>query len=235
MKTITYNQTGDTRKPFVKAIGGLLGVKPRYLGTPTYAYEIGAVTVTRGGNIEVGDQIADASIENLIEQLAAKGYVPVQTTEEPEAPAEEPEADEPSSMTISVPRKIMTDAGVENLKKLITAKAALLKQSFGIETTEITVSDEAVSFPWFGILEPDELRLASLFISGLCRFANGSKRIICKPREEDNPKFAMRVWLIRMGFGGDDHRALRKYMLRNLPGNSAFRYGRPDAKKEENA
>lgn len=131
-------------------------------------------------------------------------------------------------MTISMPRSSLTDTGLDNLKKLVCAKEGLLRQGLGIENTEIAVSDDAVSFPWFGKLEPDELRYASQFITGLCKFANASKRVTSKPREEDNPKFAMRVWMIRMGFGGEDYKELRKYLLRNLPGDAAFRYGRSE-------
>ena len=50
----------------------------------------------------------------------------------------------------------------------------------------------------------------------------------------DNEKFAFRVFLIRLGFVGDDYKAARKILLKNLPGNSAFRNGIP-GKKEEGA
>ena len=122
----------------------------------------------------------------------------------------------------------MSELGLENLKKLVHAKEDLLKQAFDIASTEIEVTDEAISFPWFNQLSPDELKYASQFISGLCRFANNSKRITSKRRREDNPKFAMRVWAIRMGFSGEEHKALRKYLMHRLPGDAAFRYGRPD-------
>jgi len=131
-------------------------------------------------------------------------------------------------MTISVPRSLMSDSGLENLKKLVHAKEDLLKQAFAIESTDIEVTDEAVSFPWFGRLEPEELKYVSQFISGMCRFANSSKRITSKRRREDNPKFAMRVLAIRMGFSGNEHKALRKYLMHRLPGDAAFRFGRPE-------
>ena len=95
------------------------------------------------------------------------------------------------------------------------------------------MTDEAISFPWFGKLEPEELKYAAQFISGLCKFANDSKRITSKPHSEGNPKFAMRVWAIRMGFSGAEHKDLRKFLLRNLPGDAAFRFGRSVA--QENA
>ena len=150
-----------------------------------------------------------------------------------EQPIEERPVDEDITMTISMPRGIMTDAGLENLKRLVWAKGALLRQAFAVENTEIEVTDEAISFPWFNELTPEELKYAAQFISGLCKFANNSKRITSKQRSEGNPKFAMRVWLIRMGFSGAENKGLRKYLLRNLPGDAAFRYGRPEA--EENA
>ncbi|MBQ6121908.1 MAG: virulence protein [Clostridia bacterium] len=149
-----------------------------------------------------------------------------------EQPIEERPVDEDITMTISMPRGIMTDAGLENLKRLVWAKGALLRQAFAVENTEIEVTDEAISFPWFNELTPEELKYAAQFISGMCKFANNSKRITSKQRSEGNPKFAMRVWLIRMGFSGAENKGLRKYLLRNLPGDAAFRYGRPEA--EEN-
>jgi hypothetical protein len=156
------------------------------------------------------------------------------TDEQPadEQPTEKQPVDEDIAMTISMPRGIMTDAGLENLKRLVWAKGELLRQAFAIESTEIEVTEEAISFPWFGKLEPEELKCAAQFISGLCKFANGSKRITSKPHSEGNPKFAMRVWLIRMGFSGAEHKELRKFLLRNLPGDAAFRFGRSAAQEK---
>jgi len=144
---------------------------------------------------------------------------------------EEPTVGEPArdvAMTISVPRSSLTDIGLENLRRLVYAKEDLIRRAFDIDSTEIEVTDEAVSFPWFGELTPEELKHASQFISGMCQFANTKKRITCKRKNEENPKFAMRVWAIRMGFGGNEHKALRKYLMRRLPGDAAFRYGRPN-------
>jgi hypothetical protein len=120
---------------------------------------------------------------------------------------------------------------LENLKRLVWAKGELLRQAFAIDSTEFEVTDEAISFSWFGKLEPEELKYAAQFISGLCKFANDSKRITSKPHSEGNPKFAMRVWAIRMGFSGAEHKDLRKFLLRNLPGDAAFRFGRSVAQE----
>ena len=156
------------------------------------------------------------------------GYQPSEAQPIETAAEAETEPAEDIGMTISVPRTIMSDSGLENLKKLVHAKEDLLKQAFAIENTDIEVTDEAISFPWFTQLFPEELKYASQFISGMCRFANNSKRITSKRRREDNPKFAMRVLAIRMGFSGNEYKALRKYLMHRLPGDAAFRFGRQD-------
>ena len=52
--------------------------------------------------------------------------------------------------------------------------------------------------------------------------------ITSKRRKEGNPKFAMRTWAIRLGFKGPEYKDLRAYLLKRLPGDAAWRYGRPD-------
>lgn len=43
--------------------------------------------------------------------------------------------------------------------------------------------------------------------------------------QEENEKFAMRVWLNRIGFIGDEFKACREHLYRHLDGNAAWRYG----------
>lgn len=47
-----------------------------------------------------------------------------------------------------------------------------------------------------------------------------------KPQQTENPKFAMRTWLIRMGMVGDEFATARDFLTRNLSGDAAFRFGR---------
>lgn len=140
----------------------------------------------------------------------------------------QPAEDESVGTTISVPRDIFTDLGLENLKKILWAKGELICKALDIENTEIEVTDETVSFPWFGELSAEEVKYISQFISGLCEFANTSKRITSKQRRDDNPKFAMRTWAIRLGFNGAEYKGLRAYLMKRLPGDAAWRFGKPD-------
>ena len=44
-----YNVSGADRKALVKVIGEALGVKPKYMGTPSYALRIGGYEVSQHG------------------------------------------------------------------------------------------------------------------------------------------------------------------------------------------
>ena len=47
-----------------------------------------------------------------------------------------------------------------------------------------------------------------------------------KPQQSENPKFAMRTWLMRLGFIGEEFATARDILTRNLHGDAAFRFGR---------
>ena len=53
--------------------------------------------------------------------------------------------------------------------------------------------------------------------------AKTQKRINAKEKEVDNEKYAFRCFLLRLGFIGDEFKAERKILLRNLTGSSAFK------------
>lgn len=47
-----------------------------------------------------------------------------------------------------------------------------------------------------------------------------------KPQQNDNPKYAMRTWLLRLGFIGEEFATARDILTRRLSGDAAFRNGR---------
>ena len=47
-----------------------------------------------------------------------------------------------------------------------------------------------------------------------------------KPQQHENPKFAMRTWLIRLGMVGEEFSTARSFLTKNLSGDAAFRFGR---------
>ncbi|RHR07374.1 alpha-L-fucosidase [Pseudoflavonifractor sp. AF19-9AC] len=50
-----------------------------------------------------------------------------------------------------------------------------------------------------------------------------------KPQQNENPKYAMRTWLLRLGFIGDEFETARDILTRRLSGDAAFRNGRAAA------
>ncbi len=60
----------------------------------------------------------------------------------------------------------------------------------------------------------------------LSQMAKMVKTASPKPQQTENPKFAMRTWLMRLGFIGEDFRTAREILTRNLRGDNAFRFGR---------
>ena len=67
MNKIEFNVTGPDRKNLVTAIGEILGVKPKYLGMPTAAYEVGGFMVDKVGTV------TGNGLPELLDQLAVKG------------------------------------------------------------------------------------------------------------------------------------------------------------------
>jgi len=44
-----------------------------------------------------------------------------------------------------------------------------------------------------------------------------------KPQQNENPKYAMRTWLLRLGFIGDEFKTARELLTKRLDGDAAFR------------
>ncbi len=47
-----------------------------------------------------------------------------------------------------------------------------------------------------------------------------------KPQQNENPKYAMRTWLLRLGFIGEEFATARDLLTHRLAGDAAFRNGR---------
>ena len=60
----------------------------------------------------------------------------------------------------------------------------------------------------------------------LSEMAKELKTASPKPQQTENPKFAMRTWLIRLGLVGAEFSTARDFLTRNLDGDAAFRFGR---------
>lgn len=62
------------------------------------------------------------------------------------------------------------------------------------------------------------------------QFARERTRVTASDKETDNPKYAFRCFLLRLGFIGAEYKRERAILLRNLEGNGAFKSGRDSRK-----
>ena len=220
-----YNVTGNDRKALVTAIENLTGEKAVYMRMPTCAYEIGDITVDKEGGVTCED--AD-KMECIIHSLIADGFTP-EDTEEVDSTDEEvtaEEADDATGLTVSLP---LDKVAVGNLTNLLTAKESLIKKALGIDDLGIEVTEDTVSFPWFTEMpEPDAVKAYTHFIAALGKMSRDLKRISATEKEVDNEKYAFRCFLLRLGFIGNEYKAERKILLKNLSGNSSWKNGAPE-------
>ena len=61
------------------------------------------------------------------------------------------------------------------------------------------------------------------FCLALSALAKASRGISYKKGQRENKKYAMRTWLLRLGFIGDEYKNDRQHLMRNLEGNGAWR------------
>lgn len=61
----------------------------------------------------------------------------------------------------------------------------------------------------------------------LSQMAKTQKTASPKPQQNENPRYAMRTWLLRLGFIGDEFKTARDLFTKRLTGDTAFRNGRP--------
>ena len=59
----------------------------------------------------------------------------------------------------------------------------------------------------------------------LSEMAKEVSKASSRPQQNENPKYAMRTWLLRLGFIGDEFATAREILTRNLRGDAAFRSG----------
>ena len=238
-----FNATGERRKEMVKAISGIVGMKAVYMRMPTCAYAISNFTVSKEGTLVWDERTDSGTVEKVLAGLAQAGFTaeleetaeaqaePQDSAEEtaeaqmePEAPTEEPQ--EGIGLTVSLPRESFTDAALENLHRLVDAKAALIKKALAVESLPVEADEEKVSFPWFADgQDGDAAKAYTHFITALCDMARKQKRVTAKERPADNEKYAFRCFLLRLGFIGEEYKGERKVLLKNLSGNGSFKSG----------
>ncbi len=215
---ITYEIKNNRRKELVQAISEHLNTIPKYRSVPSCAYEIGSLVVDREGAVIIGDTMAPAEVDKIVMELEDKGFLATNYGENAF-----------DGLEIAIPREMFTDKALENLQKIVLAKEELIARAIGTMDLRIIENAVKVRFPWFPRTEEaEEIKHYTQFIEALCKMAIDRNRVASTPKKSENEKYDFRCFLLRLGFIGDEYKALRKFFLRNLSGNATFKNGRPE-------
>jgi len=241
---IMYNVTGDRRKALVSVMRDTLQDTTRYLGAPSFAFQVGAYTVDKNGTVTCPEGTDEAHIEMLIRELAHDGSIgerigePVKLIEQKTAEMPKQEIVTPTlasldRLSVEMPPDGMTPTAMENLRRLVASKATLLKKALDTDDLPITEHPDRIEFRWFRPTD-DQSEIAAYYqlTQGLCELARMQKRVSATEKEVENEKYAFRCFLLRLGFIGAEYKEARKGLLKNLSGNAAFRTA-PEAGDEE--
>ena len=228
------------RKDVVKAVSGILGQPSRYLGVPTCAYEVGNCTIDRSGAVETEDEkTAEMVRAGLLEQ----GLIDTPQTEIEETavslPVEGMTAEGLKNLIYLIHSKqyLINRAFAEEVFRI---PAALVEALGGAEVPDaetflqvfgshaegcrgIGFPDGKAAFTLPAINDPDMIRAFTHLAAAMAQQAREQKRIRPDETIEENEKYYMRIWLLRLGFGGKEGKEVRNLLLKNLKGHSAFR------------
>ena len=225
----------ENRKELVKALEKLTLEKAKYLGVPSCAYQIGSLTLSKNSSLSWGEEVNETAMERLLAALEEKGFVTKEgnlaekmlknMAAEPANVETEPEM---LDVNISLPKDIFTPETWENLNNLLAAKGRLIQKALGLEELpEVIEEEDRITFPWFKIKPSDNslLEAYSKFVCALAKLAREQKRVNSKEKEVENEKYAFRCFLLRLGFIGKEYKEVRKTLLKNFTGSSAFKGG----------
>ncbi len=228
------------RKDVVKAVSGILGEPSKYLGVPTCAYQIGNCTIDRSGAVETEDEkTAELVRAGLLEQ----GLIETPHTEVDETmvslPVEGMTAEGFKNLIFLIHSKqyLINRAFVEEVFRIPAELAeelgraevpdaeAFLRifQSHAGGCKGIGFFDGKMAFTLPAINDPDMILAFTHLAAAMAQQARGQKRIRPDETIEENEKYYMRIWLLRLGFGGKEGKEVRNLLLKNLKGHSAFR------------
>ncbi|WP_283650791.1 virulence protein [Ileibacterium valens] len=213
MMKIDYNVTGEQRKKLVEAISKATGFKPKYLKLPTLGYQVGPYFISKDGIVEVDEN--EPTVDDVMNAAVLAGFIGNVETG--------PEQEETFIGTVTITKDGMTPAMVENLKKIIDGKSALIKKAFGVEDLSLKENESEITFDWFPGMNPDNGPACIEFVAALRKMAMEAKRVTMTSKDVENEKYAWRCFLLRLGFIGPEYKKTRKILTKNFTGSSAFK------------
>jgi len=235
--TIETNITN--RRELANALAQYMNTRAVYLGPPTFAYQIGDIHLSREGILSGDD------LDGIFPFLEMQGIITTQ-------PKMIQEPAENTAQNIQIPLEGYTSVNLRNLLSMLYSKQWLIRKaccmpalhipesavnSMPTDTLEsvvqflhdlkaagaltgIDITCEQITFS----MDADaDLEAVETFLQQIILAAKTATRIFPAYHPQENEKYIMHSWLIRLGLTGTEHKALRKSLMSNLRGNCAFR------------
>jgi len=169
----------------------------KYLGAPSFAYEVGGFTIDKNGTVTGSDYrvlVGDLESKHGFVPVTAEYDLPIEQKNDAEEVAEATDENDGfvflEGSAIEMPLEGHTDETIINLEKLISSKAELIKKALGVETLTVEKDEHKLRFPWFkGTLPTPEFTAYAWFISALSPKPTQSPR----DRSELNAKRTMGI------------------------------------------
>ncbi len=254
-----------TRKELVQALEAKWGVKAKYLGVPSCAFEI-----------QYEEDIFLIDREGLVKDQSGREYSAEELLSPPVIGFTEAinsigrEEMTFSGYAVELPLEGHTAVSLRNLINMLLSKEKLLISAFDLKRpltdsrfAEVFFEKEIEDMSgfqaaWvnfgaehcFGLeidfnkqtlalkLEKENIAMEEItaFMDlVVCMVENARKLRYSsfRPAQEDNPKYAMRTWLLRLNMSGDAFKKTRKVLLARLSGSAAFRTPAEEEKHKE--
>lgn len=243
--TIQTNTTD--RRALARQISELLDEPVAYAGAPSFAYRVGStITIDRTGTLEITGDAPEALKDFLIGQGWLK---PEPVTQAPvsgmtiSVPVEDITVVDLINLThmlyskqyllnrsmgqevLRIP-KLLIDRLREHTPETPDVFTELLDDCRAIdELTGFDFRDDRVSMDVsYSVGEhPERWMTYADLLNQMILVAQDAMRITPTLSKPQNEKYAMRSWLLRLGYGGPDLKARRRILMENLKGYAAFK------------
>ena len=188
---------------------------------------------TDGSTEETKEDVTETTIE-ASEETSEVPTLPegnFESTETAEEAAEEQseetfvsEATDPKKIVIELPGSYLDEAELGRVRAIVASKATVLKKALETDDLSIERKEDKICFPWFTNHGIDgEAKAYMQLVSGIAKRAKMLTRVTATESPSDNDKFTMRLFLVSLNFKGTEYAFARKFLLRNLSGNSGWR------------
>jgi DNA-directed RNA polymerase subunit L len=235
------------RKEMIKKLGEHLGVEPKYLGVPTFNYEIktdqevytidrlGIITRSSGETITIEEILSQSEIKKSLYQDPDRLQVKIEFEDHTATSLKNIinmfySKQHLIMMSFQTEEHFMDDDFIQELNKeeindLEELKASIEKLGRDkCSGFQINFEQETFGFYLHGSsLSPERDKAFKDLCVLISEYGKTLNRASFKQAQDDNPKYALRTWLIRMGMNGPKHKENRKTLLKHLEGSSAFR------------